>query len=203
MSSLRRIVLVRHGETDGESSIRFHGTTDVGLAPEGREQMKAVARQLRFESFDGLFASPLRRAWAAAWIVGGGGEISLMPQFREVDFGRWEGLTREEIEARDPVLAKDWQDGAEGFEYPGGESRSGFRARVESGLDAVLASGLSSALVVAHKGVIRTIAEKLTGEALDREAPPLGGVLVLTRDGDGSWFAGQRGSNPPALAEQA
>jgi broad specificity phosphatase PhoE len=127
----------------------------------------------------------------------------LVPQFREVDFGRWEGLTREEIEACDPVLAKDWQDGAEGFEYPGGESRSAFRARVESGLDALLASGLRSVLVVAHKGVIRAIGEKLTGEALEREAPPLGGVVVLTRDGDGSWFAGQRGSNPPALAEQA
>jgi len=203
MPSLRRIVLVRHGETDGESSIRFHGTTDVALAPEGREQMKAVARQLRFESFDGLFSSPLRRAWGAAWIVGGGSEISLVPQFREVDFGRWEGLTRDEIEARDPVLAKDWQDGAEGFEYPGGESRSDFRARVESGLDALLASGLRSVLVVAHKGVIRAIGEKLTGEVLDREAPPLGGVVVLTRDVDGSWFVGQRGSNPPALAEQA
>jgi len=203
MSSLRRIVLVRHGETDGESSIRFHGTTDVGLSPEGGEQMKGVARRLRSESFDALLSSPLRRAWASAWIVGRGGEISLVPQFREVDFGRWEGLTREEIEARDPVLAKDWRDGAEGFEYPGGESRSDFRARVESGLDAVLALSLRSVLVVAHKGVIRAIAEKLTGQALDREAPALGGVVVLTRDADGSWFAGQRGSNPPALAAQA
>jgi len=202
MSSLRRIVLIRHGETDGESSIRFHGATDVGLSPLGREQIKRVARELGPEPVDRVVASPLRRAWQSAWIVGRGAPVQLEPEFREVDFGRWEGLTREEIERADPVLAREWQGGSEAFEHPGGESVRDFRTRVRRGLDRLLASGARSALVVTHKGVIRTIAETLTGEALSAGEPALGGVVNLTRDGEDGWFVGRRSSDPTALQRQ-
>ena len=46
MSRLRRIVLVRHGETVGNSSVRFHGSGDVALSDEGRSHMREVAREL-------------------------------------------------------------------------------------------------------------------------------------------------------------
>lgn len=199
MSKLRRIVMVRHGETDGESSRRFHGSTDVGLDATGRAQMRRTAGELGREGFDLVVASPLRRAWQSAWILSHGKPIRLEHDFAEVHFGRWEGLTKEEIERADPVLYQDWQSGAEGFEYPGGESRADFRARVEAGLARLLASDARSVLVVAHKGVIRAIAETLTGESA--EGPELGGSLTLTRDADGSWFRGRHSSNPPALAE--
>jgi broad specificity phosphatase PhoE len=203
MSQLRRIVLVRHGETDGESSVRFHGSGDVALAETGRAHMQAVARELRGESFDLVAASPLRRSWQSAWIASRGAPVSLVPEFREVDFGRWEGLTAEEIQASDPVLYEDWQKGAEGFEYPGGEARADFQARVKAGLEKLVAGDAHSALVVVHKGVIRTIVESLTGEALDRETPPLGGTVELTRDAKGAWFVGRRSSDPEAIAELA
>ena len=35
-----RLILVRHGETEGESSIRYHGRTDVALSELGRAQMR-------------------------------------------------------------------------------------------------------------------------------------------------------------------
>lgn len=203
MSQLRRIVLVRHGETEGESSIRFHGSRDVALADAGRVQMRAVAGALGREVFGTVAASPLRRSWQSAWIASRGTSVSLVPEFREVDFGRWEGMTREEIQASDPILYEDWQKGGEGFEYPGGEARADFRARVLVGLDKLQAGDARSALLVLHKGVIRVIAESLSGETLDRETPALGGIVHLTRDVDGSWFVGRHSSNPPALAEQA
>jgi broad specificity phosphatase PhoE len=201
--SLRRIVLVRHGETEGESSVRFHGSRDVELAAEGRTHMQAVAHELGGETFDLVAASPLRRSWRSAWIASRGAAVSLLPEFREVDFGRWEGMTREEIQASDPILYEDWQKADEGFEYPGGEARADFRARVLAGLEKLQNGGGRSALVVVHKGVIRVIAESLTGETLDRDTPALGGIVQLTRGVDGSWFVGRRSSNPPALAEQA
>ena len=192
MSQLRRIVLVRHGETDGESSIRFHGSSDVALAAEGRRQMQVVADELGDETFDLVAASPLRRSWQSAWIASRGAAVGLVPEFREVNFGRWEGLTREEIQAADPVLYEDWQQGAEGFEYPGGEARADFRARVQAGLEKVLASPARSALLVLHKGVIRVMSEeplvelwilRLQGyfdliEGLDRRPP------IVARGGD-------------------
>ena len=63
MSQLRRLVLIRHGETVGESSVRFHGSNDVELSAEGRALMREVGRGLRGEVFDLVLASPLRRSW--------------------------------------------------------------------------------------------------------------------------------------------
>ncbi len=203
MSNLRRLILVRHGETDGESSIRFHGATDVALSESGRRQMQLASRRIGPDTFDTVVASPLRRSWASAWIAGRGAQVDLMPEFREVDFGRWEGLTLEEIEGRDPVAFADWQSGADGFEYPGGESRADFHARVSAGLAKLLAGPARTALVVVHKGVIRAIAAELTGQEIDGEAPELGGIVEVTRGADGGWFLGTRGSDPAALAEDA
>jgi broad specificity phosphatase PhoE len=190
MSRLRRILLVRHGETDGESSIRFHGSTDVDLSAEGREQVARAGRQVRLQPIDLVVASPLRRSWRAAWIVGGGAPVRLESDFREVDFGRWEGLTKEEIQIRDPILYDDWQSGVDGFGYPEGESREEFRSRIGHGLERLMAADVHSALLVLHKGVIRVIVEQLTGEALPLGDPLLGGIVTLTRAAEGSWFRG-------------
>jgi broad specificity phosphatase PhoE len=203
MSKLRRIVMVRHGETVGNSKVRFHGSGDVALSDEGRAQMRDAAYRLRDETFDLVLASPLERSWEAAWIVSGGAPVRLEADFREIHFGRWEGLTREEIEASDPILYTDWQSKAEGFEFPSGERRADFRARVERSLAALLDSGATSALVVVHKGVIRTIAEKLLGEPLAEGVPDLGASVGLSRNSDGSWFLGRRSSGRHAFGERA
>ncbi len=195
--------MVRHGETVGNSSVRFHGSADVALSEEGSRQMREVAAKLRSRSFDLVVASPLRRSWQAARIVGGGVPVRLQGELREVDFGRWEGLTREEIQASDPVLYQDWQARAPGFEYPGGERRDDFVARVLAGLERLEASGARSALLVVHKGVIRAIAEARLGTPLDADEPALGAAVELTRLSDGSWIRGRRSSNPPGLDEVA
>jgi broad specificity phosphatase PhoE len=200
MPPLRQLVLVRHGETDGQSSVRFHGSADVDLSAEGRAQMQRVAAGL-VRVPDVVVASPLRRSWRAAVIAGKGAPVRLEADFREIDFGRWEGLTKQEIQARDPVLYEDWQRRAPGFEYPGGELRSDFRDRVQRGLERLLGNPVRDGLLVLHKGVIRTVVETLSGELLPPEEPALGGKLVVTRNPDGTWFRGQHSSNPPGLDE--
>ena len=67
--AVRRLVLVRHGETEGESSVRFHGSGDVALSNLGRRQMQGVARVLRDEPVDHWVASSLRRSWEGAAIA--------------------------------------------------------------------------------------------------------------------------------------
>jgi broad specificity phosphatase PhoE len=196
---LNRIVLVRHGETVGESSIRFHGSGDVALSDEGRAQMRAAAAQVPGEGFGLVVASRLQRAWEAATIMVPGRAVQLEPGFCEVDFGRWEGLTREEIAARDPELFEQWQAQPAEFGFPDGEKREDFRNRVHAGLGRLLATRESSAIVVAHKGIVREIVEKLTGTRPESEEVGLGAVLQVTRRSDGSWHRGRRSSNPPGL----
>ena len=199
MSQLRRIVMVRHGETVGNSSTRFHGSADVALSDEGRTHMREASRTLRQEVFDLVVASPLRRSWEGAWIVGGGAMVRLVSEFREIDFGRWEGMTAGEIEVSDPMLFREWQSRAPGFDFPGGEPRADFQARVLKGLEQLEHCGAASVLLVVHKGIIRTIAEKLLGQALEPDVPALGAVVSLGLGADDRWFQGRHSSNPPAL----
>ncbi len=68
-----RFFLVRHGETEGESSIRYHGATDVPLSDLGREQMRRAARAIAAprdaRPFSDVFSSPLIRASEGARII--------------------------------------------------------------------------------------------------------------------------------------
>jgi len=204
MTGLRRIVLVRHGESVGNSAQRLIGSGDPALAPEGIEQMRRARAQLVGQVIDVVVASPARRAWQSAEILTGGVPARLEADFREIDFGRWEGRTLSELEASDPVAFRQWRDGVPEFEYPGGEPRAHFRTRVARGLDRLLGAPARGALVVAHKGVVRAIVAKLTGAALaDRERPELGAVLSATRRPDGRWTLGVRSSNPPGVADPA
>lgn len=201
MTALRRIVLLRHGNTVGNSHERFHGSSDVALSEEGRQQIRAAGRALSTEVIELVAASPLRRSWESAAILAGEANVLLVPEFREIHFGRWEGLTAEEIQERDPVLYEAWQQKAADFEFPSGEPRAQFRERVVRGLDQIANSGAKNALLVLHKGVIRTIVEHLTGQEV-AESPELGEHTSVTREGD-NWKLGRRSSNPPALDEAA
>jgi broad specificity phosphatase PhoE len=201
--SLRKLILIRHGETDGQSSIRFYGSTDVPLSAEGRAQMSRVGAALRHQAIDAWVASPLQRSFQGARVASDGAPVRIERGFREIHFGSWEGLTAEEIRARDPVRYEDWQKGAPGFEYPGGEPRSAFQERVAQGLIALNATGLRTAACVLHKGVIREIVRALTGSTLERSKPGIGDVVHVTRTATGEWVLGSRSSNPPGLEEEA
>lgn len=185
------LVLVRHGETEGQSSIRYHGRTDVALSELGRAQMKAARREIESRDFrfEHLFASPLVRAWEGArLIVGDRAEVITLEEFTEVHFGLFEGLTADEIRDRYPIEFAQWNADrlAPAYTYPQGESRAAFAERVERGVDRMLklidASRRAEherALVVAHRGVIRAIVRALTG---DEPVVELGSIQILAHD---------------------
>ncbi len=187
------LVLVRHGETEGESSIRYHGRNDVALSELGRAQMLAARAELelRFGNprFDHRFATPLSRAMEGAKLIAGhDANIVTIEDFIEVHFGLFEGLTREEIQQRHPIEFEKWRADplSPTYTYPEGENRAGFMQRVERGLATMLKliaaarRGESErALIVAHRGVIRTIVRALT------DAEPgvdLGSIQILAHD---------------------
>ena len=186
MAQPEHMILVRHGETVGESSIRYHGRNDVVLSRKGRSQAEALKESLELD-VDRVVASPLARAWQAATILRPDQPIEIEESFAEIDFGRWEGLTREEIAVLDPALFEIWQDRPLDLEFPEGERKADFKRRIEAGLQRLLDLPAKSILVVAHKGVVRGIAEGLTGSVLPEAIPDLGQALVLRLQTDGAW----------------
>lgn len=184
----RSLVLVRHGETVGESSIRYHGANDVALSAHGIEQMRRVATALRGETFARVLTSTLQRSVVAARLVAPYCEAEALPGFDEIDFGDWEGLTIEEIEARDPVGFARWRRDPARFTFPHGDSVIGFRQRIVATFGAIEATLPDRSLAVVHKGVISAIVGHLRGEPIDqpRSTPiDLGSIHRLEDSGDG------------------
>jgi ribonuclease H / adenosylcobalamin/alpha-ribazole phosphatase len=200
MSAPMRLVLVRHGETVGHSSIRYYGRTDVALSDLGRRQMRAAREWLAARdgasSFAPVFTSPLVRATEAARIIAGRDAATIaIEEFAEVDFGLFEGLTAEEIAARYPEEFRRWNVNrlAPDFVYPEGESRAAFVARVARGTAQMLAfwhdaraggRAGSDALVVAHRGVIRAVVRQLTG--VFEPHIDLGSIHILEQEPGGA-----------------
>lgn len=188
-----RLVLVRHGETVGNSRIRYFGRTDLELSESGRAQMRAAAQWLESHldtlGFAPVVTSPLRRATEGARLIAGAAtSLVEIQEFVEVDFGLFEGLTAEEIRERYPVEFERWNRSrlAPAYNYPGGESRAAFTARVRRGVERMLellngthaTAGGAGALLVAHRGVIRAIVQRLAGVEPVIE---LGSIQILQR----------------------
>lgn len=157
---MRRLFLVRHGETEGQSSIRLHGRSDVHLSDEGRAQVRRLGPRVATERFAAVVHSPLARAAESAAILletiaEPPSIVEVEADFAEVDFGELEGMAVTDVEAQRPEWYRAWRaDGVDG--YPGGERIEDFAVRVAAGFVRVLERHPDGdLLVVAHKGVIK------------------------------------------------
>lgn len=202
------IVLVRHGETTGQSSIRLYGATDLPLSDEGEAQVAARGRALAGTSFDRVFASPMIRARRSAEIVldamtHPSRPIAEIEAFREVDFGAWEGWTWAEVEARDPENFARFRADRDSFSFPGGSSLAAFAQRVQAAVEPELLAHLDArhrrALVVVHKGVIKRVAARLLGtDEPDGWALPLASAYTLRAETPaGPWQTAARMEGSP------
>lgn len=151
-----RVDLLRHGQPEGGQ--RYRGHQDDPLSHLGWEQMRAATGG--DEAWDVVITSPLLRcrAFAQALADEQGIPLHVEPAFKEISFGRWEGLKTEEILARDgDRLAAFWADG-DRYPPPGGERVSAFHTRVQEGWERWCEClGGQRVLVVTHGGVIRML----------------------------------------------
>jgi probable phosphoglycerate mutase len=179
--STTRLLILRHGETEWSRDRRFTGTRDVSLTERGRWQAEAMATSLAERSLQSVWTSPLERARTTAEVVAKPHrlELTLSPEFREMAFGAWEGLTRAELAARLPDGARTWETAPHLVTPGGGESLADVAVRVAAGLKALRdASGGATVALVSHAIVIRLIVLAALGLGPDRlwtvDASPAG-----------------------------
>ena len=165
-----RLLIVRHGQTDWNSSGRFQGQTDIPLNPTGIGQAQAIAERLITETPAAIYASDLQRAWQTAQII----HTALLPEhrppliseprLREMCFGKWEGLTYNEIQARQPRLLQRWESDLEHTAPPGGETLLEMAERVEALYGSILAAHPDeTVLLVAHGGPLQLMITQALG----------------------------------------
>jgi alpha-ribazole phosphatase len=165
-----RLYLVRHGQVADGHTHRYHGHNDIGLSPAGERQLERLAVQLENEALAAVYASDLTRAWQGAEIICRGRDLEpqALAEFREVNFGVWEGLSFAEIAARYPEELEARFRDLPNFRIPGGESLLDVRARALPVLKGLIQQHENqSFLVVAHAGINRVILSEALGLPLD------------------------------------
>lgn len=165
------LLLARHGQTDDNlEPLRFQGFRDTPLNAVGIEQAHALAERVAADhEVRSLWSSDLSRASVTAEIVGGriGLEPHLDPRLREGDRGNWEGRLFPEVEREEPDAFAAWMRGGAEFRFPGGESLQEHSDRVWQALQEIRDSAPLPALVVCHRGSIRTVLCRFDPRGLD------------------------------------
>ena len=161
-----RLYLVRHGATQLSAENRFAGAVGVELSDEGREQVKRLARRLADERIAAAYTSPLSRTRETAQILAAPHRLELRPRdgLREISHGRWEGLSRAEVEQRFGDEYAAWEQDPFTFAPQGGESGLGVLSRALPVIrEIVLAHPDETVLVVSHKATLRLLMSSLLG----------------------------------------
>ena len=175
-----RVLLIRHGQSEGNAEGRFGGHTATPLSPRGRLQAEATARILSSENLTAIYSSDLSRAVETAMPLARltGLDVEQTDAFRERSVGVMEGLTFEEAAEQHPdeyaaLIRRD-------FEHTllGGESYRQMLNRAADKLDQAIERHRGGRLAVfSHTGTICILALHLMG-ALD--APELRPVWITT-----------------------
>jgi broad specificity phosphatase PhoE len=158
-----RLILVRHGQSEGNASGIVQGHLDFDLTDLGRQQALATAERLRHEKVDRIIASPLKRAFNTAVMIAAphGVEIEPEPALVEYNLGEVSGLTGAQIRERYPEVREAYARG-ERPRFPGEEGREAFAVRVRTVLDA-WAESKQTVVAVAHGGVITALCYAVAG----------------------------------------
>lgn len=165
---MKRLTLIRHGETEWNAASRVQGSVDIPLSERGLQQAEALGAFFAAKpSFDRLYASDLQRAHCTGAILAektGLPEPKLSPLLREIHCGEWEGLTLEALRRDHLDLYRNWRDHAD-VPCPGGESILDVRARVARFFEEERAAleRVDSVAIVAHGLINRLFLSVLVG----------------------------------------
>ncbi|ULE31906.1 glucosyl-3-phosphoglycerate phosphatase [Mycobacterium sp. IDR2000157661] len=201
---IRRLVMLRHGQTEYNAGSRMQGQLDTDLSDLGREQAVAAAEVLAKRQPLVIMSSDLRRALDTAVSLGehAGMPVLVDPRLRETHLGEWQGLTHLEVDAVAPGARLAWRNDSR-WAPPGGESRVDVAERSMPLVTELIAGqhewGYDQSdrpvVLVAHGGLIAALTAALLGLPVDNW-PILGGM------GNASWVQLSGHSAPDASAEQ-
>ena len=186
---IRRLVMLRHGQTEWNAGSRMQGQIDTDLTDLGRQQADAAAELLAKRQPLLIVSSDLRRALDTAVALGdrSGQPVSIDTRLRETHLGDWQGMTHVEVDDVSPGARLAWRDDARWAPH-GGESRVDVADRSVPLVRELVAQQVGwgvedpdrPVVLVAHGGLIAALTGALLGLPVDGW-PVLGGM------GNASW----------------
>jgi len=163
-----QLILIRHGQTQWNASKKYQGHTDIPLNDTGRQQARRLAEYLRqVETIEAVYSSDLLRARETAEMVGQA--FNLQPlidqRLREFCFGKWEGLTFNQVYSTYRAEFEQWFNNLEEFCVPGGESFSDVANRSLEAIADIKKRHTGTVVVVTHGGVIKAVLSRIQPNA--------------------------------------
>jgi broad specificity phosphatase PhoE len=198
-----RLLLVRHGQSEGNASGVVQGHMDFGLSELGQRQARATAERLSELKVDRILTSPLTRAAETARFIAGerGIAVEREPALLEYDIGEASGLTGPQIRERFPEVSAAYARGERPV-FPGEEGRDVFHARLGGLLERLQARD-ETVVAVAHGGVVAAYCYMVFGLDMNRRgmfqvwncsiteiATDRAGRLVIVRQNDACHLEG-------------
>ncbi|BBZ13191.1 glucosyl-3-phosphoglycerate phosphatase [Mycobacterium branderi] len=184
---IRRLLMLRHGQTDFNLGSRMQGQLDTELSELGRAQAVAAAEVLSKHQPLLIVTSDLRRAYDTAVVLGErtGLRLRVDNRLRETHLGDWQGMTHTQIDAAAPGARLAWREDATWAPH-GGESRVDVAGRSMPLIDELVTgepdwgADERPVVLVAHGGLIAALTAALLRLPVENW-PALGGM------GNASW----------------
>ena len=152
------IVVVRHGETEWSVDGRHTGLTDIPLTANGEREARGLGDALAAWDFAHRFSSPLQRAMETAKLSGVPGDLRVLDDLVEWDYGIYEGRTAADILAEKPGWSK-WDE-----PNPGGESVEEVGVRVDRAIETLVSSTEDGPVIVfAHGHLLAVLVARWLG----------------------------------------
>jgi broad specificity phosphatase PhoE len=150
------IYLMRHAQTIDNLVKRYTGNNDsIGISKEGKKQLKDIIPFLKSKKIQLIFSSPFERCFQTAWEIKKILEVDLVTdeRLREVNYGKWQGLTSDEVKERFPEIFKARREDPVNIAPPEGETLLSMQERVIRTLEGIISQNKSS-LVITHGSCI-------------------------------------------------
>lgn len=148
--------IIRHGQTEANSTASYIGVTDFPLSQEGKTELLNKMDKFDYNSVQKIYSSPLKRCVQTANIFYPDRFIQPVNEIREMDFGDFEGKSTDEL-VNLPEF-KEWLKGGIDNAPPNGESMRSVIERCYEGFNFIIndmmAEGLTNCAVVTHGGII-------------------------------------------------
>ena len=126
------LTLIRHGKTPSNREHRYLGVTEEALSGEGRKQLEILAEKDILKKPWLLFISPMLRCQESAGILFPGREAYPIEEWREMNFGAYEGKNYEDL--KNDAYYQKWIDSNGTLPFPEGESQQEYIKRCHRGL---------------------------------------------------------------------
>lgn len=172
------IYLIRHGKPElADEQRRFIGQVDLQLCAEGCRQAQVLGEKLQSRKIDAVFCSDLKRSVETARPIAATHNLEsiVLPQLREINLGKWDGVTFSEIARIYPKEFRQRGNDIAYFRPPGGESFSDCNTRSLAAFQEIRRTHYKNMVIVGHAGVNRLLLCHILGV-------PLNNLFRITQD---------------------